>query len=200
MFRTIAISIGLFLACLAHAEDNVLLWWFDNPDITELDGSIVKAGTLEGRGEAAGKDVNMVRISVTDTDGNKVYLNLGDSTSGWLDGWELPDYLDQWKAGPSFADLSGLDLSDTSLVFAMEIGNAEFDAAYNITGWTIMAAGSNTLQELVAGGHIIATELSYQGSINWQAGMSVPEPSSGLLVLIGGALLALRRRRKGEAV
>ena len=206
MLKKLTAMILVALACSVHAEDNVLLWWFDNPDIKELDGSTVKTGQLVGRGEAAGKDVNLLRISVTDTDGNKVYLNLGEDTwtdsegevhGGWTDGWGLPDYLDQWKAGPSMADLSGLNLRDTALVFAMEIGNATFDADDNIVAWTIMASGANTLEELIAGGHILAHELRYEGGFNWQAGMAVPEPSSGLLMLVGGALLALRRKRKG---
>lgn len=210
MLKKVTAMIMLALACGAHAEDNVLLWWFDDPNITELDGSKVKTGDLVGRGEAAGKDVNLLRISVTDSNGDKIYLNLGEDPwvdskgehGGWIDGWELPasdKYEGQWVAGPSMADLSGLNLRDTALVFAMEIGNATFDADDNITSWTIMASGESTLEELIAGGHIIAQELSIEGGFNWQAGMSVPEPSSGLLVLIGGALLALRRRRKDVA-
>jgi len=210
MFKQITAAVLLLLACAAHAEDNVLLWWFNDPDITEVDGSTIKTGDLVGRGAVEGKTANLIRIKATDGKGDTVYLNLGsdpyldkDGTpcGGWLDGWAIPDLNDQWKAGPAYADLSGLNLSDTALTFAMEIGYAEFDADDNIVNWMVLAGGSDTLQTLVDGGHIISTELSYQGSINWAGGgISVPEPSSGLLMLMGGALLALRRRRKNVCV
>ena len=199
MFKKITYVFLFFLMCQAHAaEDDVLLWFFENPDIVELDGSIVKAGDLVGRGEAAGKSVNAVRISVTDSSGNKVYLKLGDSVGGWTESWNLPDpVLQDWFAGPSFASLAGLNLTDTAQVFAMEIGHAVLDERDgHVLNWLIMASGSETLSNLQSGGYILPEELAYQGDYNWQASMSVPEPSSGLLVLIGGALLALRRKRK----
>ena len=187
-----ALPFGAF----ADGEGNVLLWFFENPEIAENGGGTVHASDIVGRGgEAAGKAVNALRISVTDAGGNKTYLGLGDPTGGYLDRWNLPDGGNQWKAGPSYADISGL--SETGLIFTMELGYAEFDDSNDEVKWIVLAVSqSQTFQTLIAGGHVISSELSYQGSFNWDGGgFAVPEPSGGLMMMIGAALLALRRRR-----
>ena len=204
MFKRLTAAILLVLACAARGDqDNVLLWWFDDPEIAEVGGGApIHAGNLVGRGgDAEGKGVNALRISVTDNEGHKVYLNLGlqpvDDTAvvTWQSWMALPDAGGDFWAGPGYADLAGLKLSNTGLMFAVELGN------YDGFNWVVLAGSAgSTLQELIDGGHIISSELSCQGTYDWTAsGYSVPEPSSGLLVLIGGALLALRRRRKDVA-
>lgn len=117
----------------------------------------------------------------------------------WQSWMALPDAGGDFWAGPGYADLAGLKLSNTGLKFAIELGN--YTQTGNDFNWVVLAGSAgSTLQDLIDGGHIISTELSCQGSYDWKAaGYSVPEPSSGLLVLIGGALLALRRRRKDVA-
>lgn len=195
----VLLSMVLSLGAFAQGEDNVLLWFFENPDIAEVDGSgMVKANDLVGRGgDAAGKTVNMLRIRATDSNGVTTYLGLGSLDGGFLDGWEIPDNHGAMKAGPSYADISGLTLSDTGLKFAMELGYAEFDDQDAISSWILMASSEvQTVAQLVAGGHIIASELSYQGGFDWDGGaFAVPEPMSGLLWLFGVSALALRRRR-----
>lgn len=215
MFKKLTAAILLVLACAArgdqdNVQDNVLLWWFNDPEIAEVGGgNPIHAGDLVGRGgDAQGKTVNALRISVTDSDGNKVYLNLGsqsmDDTARdtWQSWMSLPDGDGDFYAGPGYADLkglAGLKLSNTGLKFAVELGN--YTQTGDVFNWIVLAGSAgSSLQDLIDGGHIIASDLSYQGSIDWKAaGYSVPEPSSGLLVLIGGALLALRRRRKDVA-
>ena len=204
MFKRLTAAILLVLACAARGDqDDVLLWWFDNPEIAEVGGGApIHAGNLVGRGgDAQGKTVNALRISVTDNDGHKVYLNLASQSMAdtavvtWQSWMALPDAGGDFWAGPGYADLAGLKLSNTGLMFAVELGN------YDGFNWVVLAGSAgSTLQELIDGGHIISSELSCQGTYDWTAsGYSVPEPSSGLLVLIGGALLALRRRRKDVA-
>lgn len=213
MFRKITAVLLLLLACTARGEgegtpvvpanDNVLLWWYNDPQIREVDGSKVYAGDLVGRGvEAKRSKVNAVRVSVTDGEGNKVYLNLSDvrvendpHRSSWQSWVALPDDDGDFFAGPGYADLAGLNLDSTGLTFAMELGNY---STGDDVDWIVLASSEgSTLSNLMAGGHIISSELSMQGSKDWKAGgYVVPEPSSGLLVLMGGALLALRRRRK----
>lgn len=198
MFKNIIGSILVAISCfVARGEDNVLLWWFNDPVITDFDGSTYKADTLVGRGEAEGKQANMVRISSTDSDGNKVYLTMGSSelpSEFWGDGFGVPDWLNQNKAGPGWADIGGLHLDDTSLQFAMELGYAELGENGEYTTWIVMASASDSLQNMISGGHINASELSYEGNIPWSPGMTVPEPNSGLLALIGGLVLCLRRK------
>ena len=208
MFSRILVSILIFAACVARADDdNLLLWFFEDPIIKDVDGSTISggAGGIVGRGEAAGKTVNAVRISVKDSSGHTVYLNLSDTKinasdrknwTSWVGLPALTDKGDLWFAGPGYADLSELTLSDTGLTFMMELGHVTLGA--DGVDWTLLASSEGAaLKDLVDGGHIIANELSAQGTFDWGgAGYAVPEPSSGLLVLIGGALLALRRRRK----
>ena len=210
MFKRLTAAILLVLACAARGDqDNVLLWWFDDPVIKEVGGGDIHAGALRGRGgDAQGKEVNALRISVTDNEGQKVYLNLGSQSMAdtarntWKSWMALPDVGGNFWAGPGYADLTvlgGLNLSKTGLMFAIELGNyTQTDAGLN---WIVLAGSAgSSLQDLIDGGHIISSELTVQGSFDWEAaGYSVPEPSSGLLVLIGGALLALRRRRKDVA-
>ena len=207
MFKRLTAAILLVLACAARGDqDNVLLWWFEDPVIKEVGGGDIHAGALRGRGgDAQGKEVNALRISATDNEGHKVYLNLAsqpvDDTAAvtWQSWMSLPDVGGNFWAGPGYADLAGLKLSETGFMFAIELGN--YTQTGDVFNWVVLAGSAgSTLQDLISGGHIIASDLSAQGSFNWQAsGYSVPEPSSGLLVLIGGALLALRRRRKDVA-
>ena len=226
MLRTIKIIALMALACgtwvPASAEDasarpdNVLLWFFNDPVIKDLDGTSYNMANVPVRGEAADAEARglekLVRISAQDGSGDKVYLDLSwqEFSTEWFDGVTIPMVNpetggDLWKAGPGYADLSGLNLGkpgeyNTALTFAMEIGFAEFDGDDNVANWIVIAQASSTLRDMIDGGHIISSELSVQGSFDWDGGQfSVPEPSSGLLVLIGGALLALRRKRKGEA-
>ena len=207
MFKRLTAAILLVLACAARGDqDNVLLWWFNDPEIAEVGGGAsIHAGNLVGRGgDAQGKTVNALRISVTDNEGHKVYLNLASQSMAdtaavtWQSWMALPDVDGDFWAGPGYADLAGLKLSETGLMFAIELGNLQTDDGFN---WIVLAGSAgSSLQDLIDGGHIISSDLSVQGSSDWKAaGYSVPEPSSGLLVLIGGALLALRRRRKDVA-
>ena len=196
----------------AEGEDNILLWCFDDPEITEIGGGKVWAEDLTLRGTGTqydGQTANAVRVKAIDSDGMVTYLNL---TSVWKDesgvthtgawaGWMgLPDEdYNMYVAGPGFASLSGLNLSDSGLSFAMEIGYATFDEG-QISEWYVMAAGFDTITTMKENAHIYASELGYQQGFEWGGGaMTVPEPTSGMLVLIGGALLALRRRRKDLA-
>ena len=220
MFRTLRQILMLILACgmmiPVHAEDNVLLWFFNDPVIKDLDGTSYKMDNLPLRGAAAEAEANnlqkLVRISAQDADGDKVYLDLAYKAmpDAWFDGVIIPMTNPEtggnlWKAGPGYADLSGLNLGspgayNTALTFAMEIGFAEFDDDGNVANWIVAAYSTESLKDMIDGGHIISSELSVQGSFDWDGGaFSVPEPTSGMLVLIGGALLALRRRRKDIA-
>lgn len=202
MFKKLTLIVALFGAGYLPASDNVLLWCFDDPIITDFDGTQYHAADLPGRGEAEGLTPNLVRVSATDKDGNVVYLNLGESQEVCdQPGLMVPTYTVPpiWKAGPAYADISsvvmGASWDDTSITFALELGHALIheDGTWD---WVVMASTSETLRDLVAGGHIRSSELSVQGDVHWSPAMSVPEPTSGLLVLIGGALLALRRKRK----
>lgn len=187
--------VALFLilaACLSargDVVDNVLLWFLDDP--------VIEGGRYKSITEMvdAGQKIDTVRVKAVDSNGAIVYLGLGDSDSladgvPFIDGWEIPDVEQSWRAGPAFADISGLDLSDSSIVFMMEIGAYADD-----NNWIVSAYAAEVMDALKKDGHIIAHELSYQGSTPWGGAWVVPEPDTGLLVLVGCGLLMLRRRR-----
>ncbi len=74
---------------------------------------------------------------------------------------------------------------------------------YNNGEWETVATGQTmSYTDLVSGGYVAtgpidsATAAANASNFNMGAGGAVPEPTSGLLLLIGGALLALRRRRQ----
>jgi hypothetical protein len=93
-----------------------------------------------------------------------------------------------------FADLSGI--SDLGYSFVLELGHWENNQWIN----TSMEA-SATYQELVAGKHISNwdnTAPTYGTPWTPSNFSVVPEPSSGLMVLVGTALLMLRRKRFGR--
>lgn len=205
--RTFFLAFSLLLAstCAVRADmgDNLIVWWLDDPMIEEVNGGApVSMAELVGRGgEAEGLGISAVRVKMTNADGFS-YLDLeyeGGSQS-WID---LPGLVEnedgsiseRWAAGPTFANISNytLDRSDASLSFMIELGNYSDDGK-----WIVLAASqSSSLGDLYEAGFVLDSELSYQQGLEWTGGAySVPEPSSGLLILIGGALLALRRRRR----
>lgn len=198
--KRILLTILLMISSLTTVGDEVLLWMYNDPDIYDwADGNYYKADTLVGRGEAEGLKANAVRISASDKDGNIVYLNLSDARWGYDSGdaWLIPDDWDGYKAGPGFAHLDvdklGYLSSPTEISFAMELGFAEFGDNFNIVSWKVLAAGSDTYQNLFGGGKILESELSYHGDMAWTPGMVVPEPNSGILILVGSCFLMLLR-------
>ena len=102
------------------------------------------------------------------------------------------------KADPLVADLRGVSGPITS--FAVEFFNYNvLDGSLSLLGWT----ESITPDELLAQGKIADfRDPKYpQASYAVWSPMeftAVPEPTSGLLLLIGGALLALRRKQRKD--
>ncbi len=74
-------------------------------------------------------------------------------------------------------------------------------ANYNNGSWEVVTSGTPVIYDNLVSGGYVAT--SFQQGLNISRGYNlgagaaaVPEPTSGLLLLIGGAMLALRRRRQ----
>ncbi len=92
--------------------------------------------------------------------------------------------------------LEGLEANDSYSFYAV-IYNADTvaDATYyivsDVKSGAIPAGGQN--QTLAFGNMALTSTANTWRNSSWQ---SVPEPTSGLLLLVGGALLALRRKQK----
>ena len=65
---------------------------------------------------------------------------------------------------------------------------------------TVATGATYTYNELVSSGYVAAGPIdsftAAANASNFNMGSPIPEPSSGLLLLMGGAMLALRRRRQ----
>ncbi len=98
------------------------------------------------------------------------------------------EYLDGLEAGaaPTLTDLG--DYGSTGYSFYVEL--------YSSAGESVYKTKAVTYDSLLSSGYISTTGV-LAPSVLASAfnGASVPEPTSGVLLLVGGAMLALRRRR-----
>lgn len=177
--RILAICVMAVGTFVAKAEE-VVLWWQVPDDATvatfhQGDVSASSLGVKEARIRASNGEYLVIPIEF---DGQAVE---GDS------------YMVPMQAGAWFAVLPS---NPGSLSFMVELGNWD-DATDSWVG--LAQSKSYTYDQLKD--HIISnwSGPSEKPSLDpWVAdGYVVPEPSSGILLLIGGGLLALRRKRRG---
>ena len=179
--------------CLAEGDPvgEYLMYWM--VDYTGKAGDMAaqvtdkaNAGWIN-QGRNPNNDFNWSRL-VAVVDGEKVTVGAA----------ELRDLQAGSKADPLVADLRGVSGPITS--FAVEFFNYnESDGSLSLLGWT----ESVSPEFLVANGMIADfRDPKYpQASYAVWSPMefaAVPEPTSGLLLLIGGALLALRRKQRKD--
>ena len=195
--------IRFFVFCLmcasasAVAADGEVLWWTVGDDLQSI-----KAETVDGKVvSAADLNVTDVRIRYDNsTDGSSGYLtffgiNEDKSVSVYDGSADLGADYGIGIPAEYFGDLSALSGSPASYSFVIELGN------YLDGSWarTSMESERVSYGDLVAQKHITAWEHDYPSyGQAWSPSSYtvVPEPSGGMLWLIGGALLALRRKRE----
>lgn len=163
-------------------EAGVLLWMVDTPEI-------VDRGSVDGYVSPEGLTATAARVVATDADGVSVYLNLCyDAGDGSFVETEISmaTLTSDYRAGPLWASLSSLSDAE-SYNYAIELGTL-------VGGeWNILAVSdSRTFSQLE--NFVQYDAMSVPIDIWTPQAYSVPEPTSGLLILIGVALLALRRK------
>ena len=198
-FVTVALTAGV-----ASAGDDVLYWMVDSSATVEKDGVTTSVSSFFDNYAAPEGSAFAARVRVTGgdiQDGQDVFLDLYIPGSGLDEGggaWgvEFSDAGGYWGAGVPTGNQSpsgDYSAGTPEYSFIVELGN--IDSSDNWT--TVATSASATYSSL--GEYIHQTFDINPGQIAvWSPSMftAVPEPSSGLLTLIGFAFLALRRKRK----
>ena len=176
MSRILKTFLGVTLMATLAANADPLLYWMvdqtgaDNP----ISFEIARVGySQDGSTTPAG------------------YLTLVDENGGRSDAIGASG----GGTAATWADLSGFTAGDPAYSFFVEL------LSWNDTSstWDRMGQSATmTYSQLVSNGSVLPSSLAI-GTTDltaWTPAVGVPEPSSGLLLLMGGSLLALRRRRK----
>ena len=153
----------------ASAADQYLYWMID-------DAAKLGTETLSGEGYSA-------KVGYTDTDGNKYFqlYTTGGSMTPLGEEFDIPDIKDNI---PTFANIG--TLGEGTSFFIELLNGGEVVGSSTFTYSAIQSYLSPT------GG--MATPAS--GAYTVSSFTAVPEPTSGLLLLLGVAGLALRRKNK----
>ena len=196
MFRRLALSLAA-MACGAsvYAESDLLLYFQIADDaVVELFGATT---AWDSYVSPEGYAIDTARVVAT-KDGESEVLMLGRIVN------DAPVSLEEGELG-----LGGLDRPPSGFVIVTDYASPEWSFAielgsYDTGDWTTLASSATlTYQQLASGegsGTSYITTYDPQSmtvTVGWAPETyNVPEPSSGLMMLIGAGLLALRRRRR----
>ena len=204
IFKMAAYAAVALTAGVASAGDDILYWMIDNSATVEKDGVTTSItsffdsyGAPEGSAFAA-----RVRVTGGDIqDGQDVFLDLyipgyGLDVGGGEYGVEFSEVGGYWGAGvPTGNQAPAGDFSAGTPEYSFIVERGNLDASEDWT--TVATSASATYSSL--GGYIHETFDINPGQIAvWTPTTfttPIPEPSSGLLMAVGLALLALRRKR-----
>lgn len=204
-WRRIALIAAISAAALAARADEILYWMVDNPTIHDFQGGSFKASEagdylfpLEGARVAAFLTTDAAKYGSAEHDSVVTYLSLyygnapdPEITDVWIEDGVSGSYGKSSYVMSSLEMLGG-NLSEYS--FAIELGAWDYDEATDTASWMLAAASdAKTYAELE---EFRSSQLKIAGAVPWNpTSYMVPEPTGGLLILIGGALLALKRKR-----
>ena len=202
-----ALAAAILTAGVLPAGENDVLYWMidDTATVTPWGGGeAVSVGDffssheLAGEGSAFAARIRVTGGDITEDTFLDLYLpGYGLDVGGGEYGVEFSEVGGYWGAGVPTGNLSpsgGFSAGSPEYSFIVELGN--IDSSDNWT--TVATSAAATYSELAAYIHqtfdMNPSSMAVWTPTSFEA---VPEPSSGLLVTIGFAILALRRKGKG---
>ena len=189
--KTVKCIVFAAVMCIAGglraADGGEVIWWLveDMGKITaEKDGVTYNAAAMGVNAARVRYQSGEERgyLSIYASVNNEVHLTMGNGSAA-----SVP--------GEYFAALGGLP--GESYSFVVELGNWA-DGSWTGTAMESASATYSELQKMNAVATWHDTTPVYSQPWKPSGFTVVPEPNSGLMLLIGGALLALRRRRSGK--
>ena len=213
--RFAVLAAAILSAGVSFAEDAVLYWMVTEAATVKVDGTDVAIKDyLDPTKPNSGspyienpQSYYAARVRVTGGGLDEpTYLPLyypggalGDGSVG-VELWQNGSY---WGAGVPLGNQSPVGdyaAGTPEYTFAVEIGNVLWDENSGVASWVeTVAEGASATYTSLYESHYIASNFDINPPSNriWAetSFTAVPEPSSGLMLLVGGALLALRRRR-----
>jgi len=207
--------IAVILAGGVSFADEAVLYWMvdDTAQVTTLghgtseDSTQGLASFISSRPAETDDSWYAARIRVTGGDIDEpvfLMLHLSDGTTepGELGIWLGNNGAGYWGAGVPTGNQSPVGdyaAGTPEYNFIVEIGNVQWNETLGTASWIETIAASAAVPYSSLGTNIgNAFDMNPLDITAWTptAFTEIPEPSSGLLLLIGGALLALRRRNR----
>lgn len=205
------LAAGIFATDVSSAGENDVLYWMidSSAKVEQQDGKMVSVSDFFGGYTSSADSSFAARVRVT---GGGVpedtFLSLYVPDWGTHDGELGVDFVtvgDYWGSGVPDGNQSPLFTEDYSVgspefSFIIELGNVAWDDNEGGTWTTIATSGAAESYQSLANYIHQTFDLSPGQSAVWTPTqfVAVPEPSGGILVVLGTAFLALRRRRFEE--
>lgn len=204
ILRMLVLSAAVTLLGTVAGADNILLWMLEDPDIVGNFGVVTHIS--DPRWDASYARVAVIKSGVeyevskgfaNETDA--IYLTMYDpDTKAAIEGQTFVDLAPDGvtltgKTETLYSLIEGLGAPGDGYRLAIELGDWQ---GSDMNTWVVAATSGLWDYDGVFHQNYVTSQVDIPTTTPWSPGaFSAPEPTSGLLMLLGGALLALRRRK-----